>query len=375
MERIFCNAENQSFDAESFQPGPHNMMIHLTDDPHTLDGWPATPDEHEWHIDRSKLVRLSRLTADSTTEQVQEAERGEPAGKKPINPARPPVHGDGGIDQEPFATWATNNRNADATNLEKFHDAAYDLAKDSVTRSQSAAELVQKASAAIAVLYSAVVGVVFSVTSNPLPVRGVLSPIFLGLAVVLATAYVAYLGPTPGRIPGPLAVLGLEPKSFERLNAFIKISNDLTNRRSYVLRASVVALGVGLACVVAPFVSFTNGGTSAPTVSTQPAYPPVPSGANADLEKVLYQAQVDEVSKARAASAHAEAQSQDRSQDYWIMGVGLVVGLGLVFGLPRVIRSVAAAEQHHPQWTPRQRDADISNVDDGSGERTRDSRR
>jgi hypothetical protein len=41
MGAIFCNAENRAFDASAFTDGPGNTTIHTTQNPHTLDGWPA----------------------------------------------------------------------------------------------------------------------------------------------------------------------------------------------------------------------------------------------------------------------------------------------------------------------------------------------
>jgi hypothetical protein len=41
MDVIFCNAENRPFDASQFSDGPGNIIIHNTENPHTLDGWPA----------------------------------------------------------------------------------------------------------------------------------------------------------------------------------------------------------------------------------------------------------------------------------------------------------------------------------------------
>jgi len=116
-----------------------------------------------------------------------------------------------------YNAWSTANRDADASNLAKFHDTMTTLAIGSVDRARAGAELVQKASAALVTLYTGVLALVFSVTNNPLPPRGVLAPVFLGLAVVLSTAYIAYLEPTTGYNPAPTPVLGPEPKALERL--------------------------------------------------------------------------------------------------------------------------------------------------------------
>jgi superfamily II helicase len=74
-----------------------------------------------------------------------------------------------------------------------FHQTVSDVARNSIERSRDSAKYVQTAAVAIAGLYSGLLGLVFSITSNPLPIRGVYATAFLGLAVALATAYLAFI--------------------------------------------------------------------------------------------------------------------------------------------------------------------------------------
>lgn len=228
------------------------------------------------------------------------------------------------------ARWELN-RKAEIDNLAKFFDTMSALSTGAIDRARAGAELVQKASAAIATLYTGTLALVFSVTDNPLPARGVLAPVFLGLAVVLSTAYVAYLAPKEELDKKTQQAEGLEPKTFERLNAITRISSRIVARRSYALRASVIALGVGLAFIVLPFVDFSH--TSTADAQTQAVsdvgdidWPDPPPG-NPGLAKILYQAQVDEVVKARAA-----ADAPARDNDGAVLLIGSLVGLALVFG-------------------------------------------
>jgi hypothetical protein len=232
-----------------------------------------------------------------------------------------------------YDTWATDNRKADVENLEKFNTAMYSVASGSIERARAGAELVQKASAAIAALYTAVLALVFSVTDNPLPLRGVLAPFFLGLAVVLSTAYIAYLGPTRGFTPGPVPILGLEPKSFERLNTFIRVASKVATRRSYALRASVVSLGVGLIYIAAPFISFTHASSGTVALPTSPAWPTPSTSGNSDLDKILFEAQVKEVADARTQTSTGGGQGQDLA----VLLLGLLAGTIAVWGIPRLI--------------------------------------
>ncbi len=202
-----------------------------------------------------------------------------------------------------YNAWSTANRDADASNLAKFHDTMTTLAIGSVDRARAGAELVQKASAALVTLYTGVLALVFSVTNNPLPPRGVLAPVFLGLAVVLSTAYIAYLEPTTGYNPAPTPVLGPEPKALERLNTIITTAGDIATRRSVFLRASVVALGFGLAYIVLPFITFSTGTTPpANAAGTAAAWPTPTAGVPLELNKILYDAQVKEAAAARAVT-------------------------------------------------------------------------
>jgi hypothetical protein len=227
-----------------------------------------------------------------------------------------------------FIAWATANRQAEIADLNTFTTALYTVSTASVDRSRTAAELVQKASAAIAVLYTGAITLAFSVTDNPLPARGALTPIFLGLAVVLSTAYVAYIGPKQGYSPGPQPTVGLEPKAFERLNAFIAFTHKIATRRSGALRASVVALGVGLVFIAAPFIAlgtpegkdYTDLDESLQWASIEPGAPdPVLSAQAAEL-----------------ASARKDATSAavDRTGDLIVLLGGLLVGGLLVGFLP-----------------------------------------
>jgi hypothetical protein len=233
-----------------------------------------------------------------------------------------------------YDSWATANRNADIANLQKFHDSMYSVAVASIDRARAGADLVQKASAAVAALYTGVLALVFSVTDNPLPARGVLAPLFLGLAVVLSTAYSAYLGPTKGLTPGPQPVLGLEPKSFQRLNTLIRISSSIATRRSSFLRASVVALGVGLAFIVLPFISFGSAPQATQPTSSAPAWPTPDVSIPVDLNKILYDAQVKEAAQARATKP-----AETRENDVPVLIIGLLLGGIAVAAVPRLFKA------------------------------------
>jgi hypothetical protein len=233
---------------------------------------------------------------------------------------------------------ATQNRDADIANLEKFNTAMYDLASSSVDRARSGAELVQKASAAIATLYGGVLALVFSVTENPLPVRGLLTPFFLGLAVVLSTIYIAYLRPATGFSSGSRPAVGPEPKSFQRLNTFLAVTSTVVTRRSGFLRASVISLGVGLVFIAAPFIGFAQTAEGSQSLPTSPSWPTPSPKTSGEPDKLLFAAQLKEVADARAKAR----KNGDRTSDVIALSVGLVVGLIAVAWLPHLARGASS---------------------------------
>ncbi|MFD1212710.1 hypothetical protein ACFQ36_11745 [Arthrobacter sp. GCM10027362] len=228
---------------------------------------------------------------------------------------------------------------ADIANLQSMHEHLYELAAGSPDRAKSAAETVQKASAAIVTLYTGVLALVFSVSGTQLPLRGVLAPIFLGLAVVLSTGYLAYIVRetdktilTNAEVQALAATEGLEPVAYARLNAFIKISQRLVERRLWMLRASVVSLGVGLVGITLPFLSSSapvpSGQLQAAIESSMPWPTPTP-GATGPNEQVLFKAQVDEVASSRLKARTMPPPSANvlNSDEffYWSLGVGVVI--------------------------------------------------
>ncbi len=86
---------------------------------------------------------------------------------------------------------ATRASEAELSKL--YHTTIVEISKGSVERARDSAKYIQTAAAAIAALYTALLGLVFSVTDHPLPVRGVYAVAFLGLAIAFATAYLAFV--------------------------------------------------------------------------------------------------------------------------------------------------------------------------------------
>src|SRR6516225_6588483 len=112
----------------------------------------------------------------------------------------------------------------------QVHEARLGVARAAVDRARAAAEFVRNAASALVSLYTAVIGASFAVTKKALPARGLVSAVFLGAAVVLAAAYVAFTT-KPRPTPEPEPTSELLERERRRLNAFVDWSNEIASRR------------------------------------------------------------------------------------------------------------------------------------------------
>lgn len=234
-----------------------------------------------------------------------------------------------------------------ATELElykEFHKALVEGARSAIDRSRTAAETVQKAAAGILALYTAVLGVAFSVAENPLPSRGVLPAVFLGGAVAFSTAYLAYLS-KPRAVPGPAPQSAFRAAAMARTRTFLQWAGAPVSRRSYWLRASVIALGVSLMFIPAPFISgsfpyvdrlpWNENKTMTALSEARQDWPKVPVGVTRDnlqLWKIRYAAEVKEVAAARE-KFKAPGQPSYANQTWWLAAI---LGVLAVLSLPSI---------------------------------------
>lgn len=205
-----------------------------------------------------------------------------------------------------------------------YYQALLDVAKGAIDRSRSAAELVQKSAAAIGTLYVGIIGVTFSVSNHRLPPRGLAPAIFLGIAIILSTAYVAYLTPPEEVDLGPLSTSPPE-RLQNRLDNFYAVIDKTVERKTPWLRAAVVALGLGVVLLPAPFVSLAGGDTADVSAQAWPVAPVVPSDRVA-VEAIVYKAQVDEV----AARRQQLVESTSDVLVWAVIGLAGVVGVAFI---------------------------------------------
>jgi hypothetical protein len=211
---------------------------------------------------------------------------------------------------------------------QEFFKSIFAVAQQSIDRARDGADTVQKAAAAIAALYTSLLGVVFSVQDHPLPSRGIIPMLFLGLAILASTAYLAYLTRAKA-----VDVLTPAPSSFqqklERARSFIEWTRTVVEHNSYLLKLSVVALAVGLVFLPAPFVSFKSAQPSNSSAVVTPDWPK-PSenaGSNIELQKIVYAAQVEEAAEQRKPATTAPEDTGRNDAWWWAAAVALVLTL------------------------------------------------
>lgn len=194
-----------------------------------------------------------------------------------------------------------------------FHEKITELAGGSVERSRDSAKYIQTAAAWIATLYTGLLALVFSVTENPLPLRSVYAAAFLGLAVALAAAYLAFIG-NPGKLKMFDGGGSLTEQQMNRTGFLIKWVNATVRDRRWAIRASVVCLALGVAFIPTAFVANSRP-APIPEMPAAPAIPGTIAGQVSDSAVELFKAQLGSYKAALDArndaikDAPAEAQS------------------------------------------------------------------
>lgn len=226
----------------------------------------------------------------------------------------------------------------DPANFATFDDewakARMELAREGVARSRAAAELVQKASVALATVYTALLGLAFSVAERPLNTNALVPAIFIGLGIVCPVVYSGFVTATQTTSTWePKQVRA--PRRWEQVNAFTDEVNRLVSTRSWWLRAGITATAVGLVLIPIPFLT-----TSSPPPAVEiPAPRAVTSAPEATLEAIRYEAEVAEVTRRRAAEQRAEPIS-----GWWGLAL-LAVGSACVLTVASVFPRSAASRR------------------------------
>lgn len=142
-----------------------------------------------------------------------------------------------------------------------IQQAYLDTAKAKLDRTAAAADFVTKAAGGIGTVYTGLLALAYSVSSNtpnPLPPRALAPAILLSAAFLLSVVNVSFIRST-SRSFNPLPVAETADDQAARLIAFLQWIERRTSRRLWALRSAVVALGASVILLPLPFVSLSSG--------------------------------------------------------------------------------------------------------------------
>ena len=139
------------------------------------------------------------------------------------------------------------------------------VAQGAIDRARDSAKFVQTAATAIGSLYTGLLALTYRTglgaqSSTPNGVkqlwdsRALIPALYLGLAIALATAYLAYLAHgTPTAAPGGSD--DLTELATQRLDVYLRWVHEAVVRQRYLLQVAVLSLSAGVIALPAPFVS------------------------------------------------------------------------------------------------------------------------
>ncbi len=242
-------------------------------------------------------------------------------------------------------------RDADFASLQKYYDTYVDVAKGSLDRAKSGAEAVRTAAAAIGTIYAAILALAFSV-NKPLPPRGLIPALFLGIAIVMSTAYVAFLMRDPRVVPWAAGRASTRASMRERTTSLLEWISQNVYYKRYALRTSVIALGFGVAFLPVAFISLGSGTAPTPSEASLQAWPGTPTAvSDPALQEILYQAQVTEAQELRKAQLQAAPGESPRDIGFWIVYGLALIGIISTFFHERVAR-LLGFDLDQPPGTP-----------------------
>jgi hypothetical protein len=187
-----------------------------------------------------------------------------------------------------------------------YHTKIADLATGSIDRARDSAKFIQTASAALIAAYTGLLGLVFSTTSRTLPVRGVYAALFLGLAVALSVAYLAFLRGSSASVGAYEPGASYADTQLARSINLIVWTNAVVSTRAWALRASVLCLALGVAFVPAAFIGPSASAASAPGAPVPPTIPSAVPAPIASSARQLFDRQVADYLAAVDASSGAK---------------------------------------------------------------------
>lgn len=187
---------------------------------------------------------------------------------------------------------------------QELHKNLMGAANAAIDRVNENAQFIQTVAAALATLYTGALGLSFALATNPVPLRGLIPPIFFAIAMVMVSIYLAYLSEAKGPDRPTLDGANWQENIWRRTTYFTNFARTAINRRRRWLRAGVLALAIGVAFAPVPWIDFGSGPPAAIVSETDRQLaadePPAPPAGNDEAEALLYAYQLDEYKNAKA---------------------------------------------------------------------------
>ncbi|HXA73393.1 MAG TPA: hypothetical protein VNV83_04050 [Acidimicrobiales bacterium] len=144
--------------------------------------------------------------------------------------------------------------------FKSVHDAYISVASDSLQRALQRGTFVVTAASAVVTLYTGILGVRFATGkgSQLIPARGLIPALYLGAAIALSAAYVAFLKSSTVNIALLPSGIGADVAE-ARLRTFLFWTTSGVLNRSWAIRSAIGALALGAATLPLPFLSISDG--------------------------------------------------------------------------------------------------------------------
>ncbi|WP_338751792.1 hypothetical protein [Janibacter alittae] len=241
-----------------------------------------------------------------------------------------------------------------------FHEKVAEVAVGSVERARDNAKFLQIAASAIFAVYTGLLALVYSVTDNPLPLRGAWAGVFIGLSIAFATAYLTFL------TNGPRMQMTLDPRGgvhrqYSRTAGLIAWISASVNRRTYAIRAAVISLLFGVLFMTAPFVSSAVPVPEVPR-PTPPSVPEEVDDAFTGPAFELFESQIEDYRNAVAARSSAldaaeeaarERADQESTLNEWATWLAVLALVVVLLGPDAYARIESRRNADDPQVSSR----------------------
>lgn len=144
--------------------------------------------------------------------------------------------------------------------FKSVHDAYISVASDSLQRALQRGTFVVTAASAVVTLYTGILGVRFATGKGNqlIPACCLIPALYLGAAIALSAAYVAFLKNTTVNIALLPSGIGVDVAE-ACLRTFIFWTTSAVLNRSWAIRSAIGALALGAATLPLPFLSISDG--------------------------------------------------------------------------------------------------------------------